>query len=291
MQELNSFLESTYRPATVKRYLRAIDSYVSKLGREQATYARYHDIVSYIGELRKQNYSTDHIQTELSALKVFYRFLVRSGIRSDHPIEYFSLADGKRRGRSVQFQELFSQGELELLLNRPNRYRLLENRNKLIISLYIYQGLRSGEMARLRLQDVDIDAGTVFVRASAKLNSRVLVLQPNQVQWLLWYREFDRPALLKSVSEILLIGKLGNAEKGEGCHYLIESQRGLFLERTLNPKTIRQSVIVNWFKQGFGVKKVQLMAGHKYPSTTEIYRPTDLTAMLNAVEQFHPLGG
>ena len=63
------------------------------------------------------------------------------------------------------------------------------------------------------------------------------------------YLEFERPFLLKQKSEILFIGKLGNCETIDGLHYLIESQRNLFPGRKLNPKTIRQSVIVNLLKK------------------------------------------
>ncbi len=70
-------------------------------------------------------------------------------------------------------------------------------------------------------------------------------------------------------------------------HHLVESQRFEFPERKLNPKTIRQSVIVNLFKQGWDVKDVQLFAEHGFPSTTERYKPQDLSELKDAVERWH----
>jgi hypothetical protein len=32
------------------------------------------------------------------------------------------------------------------------------------------------------------------------------------------------------------------------------------------------------------------MAGHRFPSTTERYKPTNLKELLGAVERFHPMG-
>jgi integrase/recombinase XerD len=100
---------------------------------------------------------------------------------------------------------------------------------------------------------------------------------------------YDCPKLLKIKTDRFFITKLGTIEKGDSLHYLIERQRNLFPERTLNPKTVRQSVITNWFRQGLGIKEVQIIAGHKYPSTTEVYRPTDLGQLKNAIGRFHPV--
>lgn len=84
----------------------------------------------------------------------------------------------------------------------------------------------------------------------------------------------------------MLIGKLGNPASSDQIQYLTESQRHLFSERKVNPKTIRTSVLVNLFKQGWDIKDVQLFAGHKYPSTTERYKPHDLSNLKEAVEKW-----
>ena len=127
----------------------------------------------------------------------------------------------------------------------------------------------------------------IGIRWSTSLESP---LKPKQVAFAERYIYFDRDQLIKEDTNSLFITKLGKAEKGESFHYLIESQRSLFPTRKLNPKTIRQSVITNWFRQGHGIKDVQIMAGHKYPSTTEAYKPQDLEALKSSIVRFHPLG-
>lgn len=250
--------------------------------------ARYKDLVEHIGALRSRGLSADHIRTELAGLKQYYTYLVRIGARLDNPSRYIVLKDGQQR--DIQFQDLFSPEELELLLDRPNRYGILQWRNKLIVSLYIYQGLTTGEIARMRVSYIDLDKGSLFILSSPRQCSRILPLRANQVIFLERYLTFDRPCLLRSATDALLLSKLGSIVKGEDCHYLIESARELFPERTLNPMTVRQSVIVNLFDQGWDIRDVQLYAGHHYASTTERYKPTDLSTLQGALDQFHPLG-
>lgn len=245
--------------------------------------------MDHIGALRDMHLGADHIRTELAGLKQYYKYLVKTGARMDDPTRHIFLKD--QQPKDIQFQDLFKREELEQLLERPNRYGLLGWRNKLIVSLYIYQGLTTGEIERLTTKDIDLDKGAVFIRSSPKQCSRTLPLKANQVIFIERYLTFDRPSLLKFETDALFLSKLGTVVKGEDCQYLIESARELFPDRTLNPKTVRQSVIVNLFRQGLDIRDVQLYAGHHYASTTERYKPTDLTKLKDAMARFHPLAG
>ncbi|MDQ3100953.1 MAG: tyrosine-type recombinase/integrase [Bacteroidota bacterium] len=271
----------------MSRYIRALGELIKRIGEEEARKARYKEITEHLWALRNAGLGNDHIQTELAGLKQYFRYLSRTGQRYDDPARNIFLKD--QRTKDIQFQDLFTPAELELLLHRPNRYGLLEWRNKLIISFYIYQGLTTGELEKLTLKDLDLDRQVVFIRSSAKLCSRLLPLQSQQLNFLERYLIFDRPHLLKEQTEILFLTKLGATVKGEDCQYLIESAKGLFPDRLLNPITIRQSVLVNLFKKGMDIRDVQLIAGHRYASSTERYKPADLSGLRNSMEQFHPL--
>lgn len=284
------WLEGQYSHQTVDTYIRAIQKFEKYIGAGAISQATYSEIWQYLSELRKKGWASGYIHTTLASTKAYYRFLVQYGERLDNPARNIQINDGKAARGQIQFQELFTQGEMDMLLEKDSRYSLLIARNKLVVSLYIYQGLTTGEIARLTVDNLNPDEQTIYIKASRKLNSRILPLNPKQMQLAERYIGWDRERLLKFDSDALFISKLGNVEKGEGFHYLIESQRALFAERLLNPVTIRQSVIVNWFRQGLGIKEVQTRAGHKWPSTTECYKPTDLTELKAAMDRFHPLG-
>jgi integrase/recombinase XerD len=53
-------------------------------------------------------------------------------------------------------------------------------------------------------------------------------------------------------------------------------------------KQLRASVITLWLKQ-YNLRKVQVMAGHRYISSTECYQQDDLENLIEMVNQFHPL--
>jgi len=63
--------------------------------------------------------------------------------------------------------------------------------------------------------------------------------------------------------------------------------------RKVNPKykhavQIRQSVITEWLKEK-DLRTVQYMAGHRYVSSTERYKESNLEDLKEALSKHHPL--
>jgi site-specific recombinase XerD len=286
IEEFTDYLNYKLAPSTAKRYTREIDKYFEAVESPQT--ATYSDIMDYIGQLRKQYQNGATINCSLAAIKQYYSYLIYSGQRTDHPAKAIRLRDNKHK--DIQLQDLFTEKELELLMERKERYEILKNRNRIIVSLLIYQGLTSGEIKQLELNDVDLEKGSIYIKSSRKTNPRTLPLKPNQILLLYKYIQEDRPKLVKTDTSELIISKLGTAETGEGIGYLIETKRHLFPERKLNAKTIRQSVITNLLKQGKDLRIVQVFAGHRYPSSTEQYKQTDTELLKTEVQKYHPLG-
>lgn len=302
--ELEQYLKQQNAPSTAKRYQREIEHFFLSLegrtlrnhpvddfsdepacrGELLARKASYQDIMDYIGKLRtKQN----NLSCSLHGIKKYYSFLVATGERKDNPAKSIRLRD--KRSRDIQLQDLFKPTELEQLLERKERYIILKNRNKIVISLLIYQALTNGEIKKLELKDIDLEQGTIYIKPGRKTNGRTLKLQAKQIYWLMTYIQEDRPKLLKVESEKLIISKLGTEETGEGISYIIETCRHLFPNRKLNAKTIRQSVITNLLKSGADLRLVQAFAGHKYPSTTEMYKQTQIEELKQQIIKYHPL--
>ena len=280
--ELEQYLKERNAPGTVKRYLREIELFLDTT--DNAQYATYSEIMDYLGNLRsKQN----NISPGLHAIKKYYSYLVATGVRKDHPAKSIRLRDNT--SREVQLQDLFKKEELEKLLDKKERYPILKHRNKIIISLLIYQALTNGEIKELELNNINLEQGTVYIKAGRKTNARTLKLQPKQIFWLMNYIQNDRPKLLKVDTHKLIISKLGTSETGEGISYVIQTLKHLFPDRKLNPKTIRQSVISNLLKQGKDLRIVQAFAGHKYPSTTERYKQTQVEELKKQILKYHPL--
>jgi integrase/recombinase XerD len=167
---LQDYLSEQYTPGTASLYLQEIGRY--RMHCPEAATAVYKDILSYIGALRSRYHNASTLNRILCSIKAYYGYLCASGQRPDNPATSILLKD--QRSRDIQLQDLLTMEELEALLNRPERYPHLAGRNKVLMSLLIYQALYPVEMEALRVGDINLEAGTVRTQATAKTNGREL---------------------------------------------------------------------------------------------------------------------
>ena len=284
---IENYLQKHYSPDTAKAYKREIEIYLSNY--PTAEKANYKDITGYIGLLRNRYSKASTISRIVSSLKVYYAYLCSEGIRNDNPTKAIKLRD--KQSRDIQLQDLFTTEELEILLNRKERYTNLDYRNKVLSSLLIYQALHPREIENLLVENIDLATGSIYIKSTCKTNARTLQLKPNQILLFHQYITEIRIKLLnKNASNSLLIGIRGGAMSGEDItKHIKRSFKELYPNRKVNAQTIRQSVIANLLKQGHDLSLVQGFAGHKYPSTTEKYKQSEIETLKAAVNKYHPL--
>jgi integrase/recombinase XerD len=287
MKALETYLTALYRPGTVKLYLRDAALFMGYMGEAKALKASYGELMEYLGYLRSQYTNARTVNRMLYGVKIYYDWLLASGQRSDHPARSVKLKDA--REKPVQLQDLFTAKELQKLLERKERYQHARLRNELVISLLIYQALQLQEITGLELEDVNLEAATLYIRKTPKTNARTLKLEPSQVMLFYRYLHELRPRLIKKPTSQLLLTLRGSAEKGEGIGYLLETMQHLYPDRKLNARSIRQSVLHNMLQAGKDLRLVQVFAGHKKVSSTEKYRQTGLEELKAAVLKHHPL--
>lgn len=286
-QTLEQFLLQNYTKPTIKSYLFAIDHFV-KMNPRAKRY-KYQNIVNYMDEIGQQQPNSKYRVVILSAIKKYYDYLVMSGYRTDHPCKRLNIKVNSNQ--AIQVQDLFSSEELQLLMNRENRYWFLENRNNVLISLLIHQGLTSEEIARLDVKNVDLDNGTIYIKASKNLNRRTLELTPKQMIPFSTYINEIRDKMLMGRTDKLILNKLGKPISVDGIHSIFDQLKGLFPDRKLNPQTIRMSVICNWLNTGtkLPLELAQYRAGHKWPGTTEKYIKVNSSEEVELINKFFPL--
>ncbi|HET6993250.1 MAG TPA: tyrosine-type recombinase/integrase [Bacteroidia bacterium] len=247
---------------------------------------QYRDIIGLMGKIQRNFSGTAFPGTSLAALKHYFNFLVEEGFREDHPCITMRLRSNV--SREIIPTDLFSMTELHLLLKRTERYKELELRNKILISLLIYQAATPGEIVKSLWDDIDLDSETIFLRGTRSISRRRIKLLSNQLDWLDEYG-IERSSYENKTN--LLLGKLGNGVTPDDIQYLISTACHLFPDRKLTAQTIRQSVIAFWLNEKkIPLEQVQLLAGHKWISSTQRYHFPDFESDKKILRKLHPLG-
>lgn len=284
-QTLEDYLKQNLSASTAKGYLYTINHFIKT--NPKAKRYQYKNIIAYMESVSKKQTNIQYRIRILSAIKQYYDYLVMAGYRTDHPCKKLNI---KIKGnQTIQVQDLFSSTELQLLMERENRYKHLDVRNNVLLSLLIYQGLTSDEIIRLTVKDIDLDNGTMYIKASANLNKRTMNLVPKQMILFFNYLQETRLEMLRCKTEKLIITKLGKPITVDSIHAMIEPLRGLFPDRKLNPQTIRMSVICNWLNEkNISLERVQELAGHKWPGTTEKYIKVNSSHQRELINRYFP---
>ena len=285
--KLNEYLQKHYTKKTAIAYQREIEIYISNNKKaEKFTYA---EIVNYIGILRTKYTKSKTINRILSSIKAYYSYLCFIGTRKDNPTKSIRLRD--KQSRDIQLQDLFTSEELEVLLTaKQERYTNLDYRNKVLMSLLIYQALKPNEIEALQCDEINLEEATIYIKSSAKNNSRKLALKANQILLFKKYLEEIRPKLIQdNETKSFIIGQRKEPMTAVDITKHIKRNYNIYKPRKVNALTIRQSVITNLLKQNNDLRIVQTFAGHKYPSTTERYKQSNVEALQTALQIYHPI--
>jgi len=286
---LNDYLQSKYRPSSVRCYTRSIGLYLSAVS--NANTANYEVIITYLQEQRKSQ-SASSVHNILQGIKKYYNYLQFTNKRVDNPAINIHLKDYKSHS-NILFSAVLNQEELAKIwtyfLTKNYRYPVLRNRNLSMLSLLLEQGLELRELKQLKQNDIDLTQGKIFIAPNATNNGRTLALAAHQILLLHQYIEQDRPQLqINQANNQALF--LGLNRPLETISYLLRMPEKILAGKRLSAHLIRKSVLVKQFKLGKSLAEVQYFAGHKCPSSSERYQIQDLAALQQSVLKHHPLG-
>jgi integrase/recombinase XerD len=253
--------------------------------------ATYQDVLTYIAHLRKKNQHPKTIRNNLFAIKIYYRWLIGEGKRSDHPCQDLYLQD--QINRSIDVENLYTKKQLEEFLETvKTKKQHMFLRDKTMVSLLVYQALTVLEISQLNVDDVNLDEGTIFIKGNIKNKSRTLNLQSSQIMLLHKYMQEGRTNLLKRKNKTLSETALILSENGTRIQQHAISRQINYHREThekMTPMKIRQSVIAHLLKSGNDLRVVQVFAGHRRAASTEEYKQTGLEELKNAINKHHPL--
>ncbi|QMU66252.1 MAG: tyrosine-type recombinase/integrase [Flavobacteriaceae bacterium] len=291
MITLHNYLKNKYSKSTLKSNLYNIKKFTDYYGKRSEK-ANYKEVLNYIAYLRK-NYdlSPKTLRHRLYAVKIYFNYLLEVGKRKDHPCSELFLKD--KIDRTIAVDNLYSPEALENFFKnyKIKKKKQLLNRNKIIISLLIYQGLTVKEIAELQLQSINLNTCEIHIKSGYRQQKRTLPLQAKQVLLFFNYLEKDRKKLLKynlkTTNETFILGQYGNEINPHSISRIINQNRNE--SQKIKPIKIRQSVIANLLKKENDTRLVQVFSGHKRASTTIAYKQTELEQLQNAIENYHPI--
>jgi integrase/recombinase XerD len=292
---LEQYIENRFSKTCQSGYLHGIKRYLAFMNND-AVHGNIQDVLSFIAYLRPTNIHPKTLMNYLFSVKIYYQWLLVTEQRDDHPCKTLYLTDPI--SKAIPVETLYSEAELQnILTNHKPVKSYIQYRDKVILSLLIYQALTTSEIVNIKLQDLDLANGTVHIRHPHYKQDRILALQSNQILLIHNYLNIERPILLgrnkdtdyspNKPHQNVIINNEGRTLNPHGISRHLNQYRAK--DERITPFKIRQSAIKNLLKKGNDLRIVQVFAGHRRSSSTEAYKQTGLEELKNIIRKHHPL--
>jgi integrase/recombinase XerD len=283
LADFKAYLEDErYVTATIRQKCNYAGFYLSWLELEGMLKEKlnYNDMLCFIDYCKENGDSKLLINRKLQCIKNYYEYKQKENEENTEivnpAINLFIRGSIRKLPESI-----LNYKDLEnIYVNYPTQ-SLSDKRNKQIIGLFIYQGINTGELRLIECSELDLNKGSIKIKAQGKRNARILDLKPCQILDLKEYLEYTRPEILRlnnienelEVNNQLFISITGNPKLRGSMAAILKSIR------KLNPKIknihqIRTTLTQYWLKQ-YDLRKVQYLLGHRYLSSTQLYKQSN----------------
>ena len=266
-------------------YLR--DSEIGLLRRgEKVDVCNVDDIVirSYMGFLYKKNQKST-IARKLSALRSFFRFLVKRGAIRTNPADTVLTP---KRGRTIP--NYLPVDDMFRLLDGVKGETVLALRNRAILETLYSTGVRVAELAGMDIGDVDFYSG--FVRVIGKGNKeRLAPVGKKALGRIRAYVDTRRKTTGSVVqgSEPLFLNNRGGRLSTRSIARLLEVVvRQLGLLRPISPHGLRHTFATHMLDAGADLRVVQELLGHASLKTTQRYTHVSIDRLMEVYDKAHP---
>jgi integrase/recombinase XerC len=289
MQHQQQFLQYLHHerglsPRTRAAYARDLDLFSKELKRIEITQlsdVKEQQIRGFIARLHRQGLGSRSIQRLLSAIRSFYRWLMKEGFAEHSP----AVAVKAPRATS-KLPATLDVDAVARLLDIPEESPLAI-RDKAIMELFYSSGLRLSELASLRWDQIDPSSGLVTVTGKGNKTRVVPVGSHAAAALAKWskvrgnFAGFEQPGVFVSTRGNPISTRTIQARIRYWAH-----RQGL--PQQVYPHLLRHSFASHMLESSGDLRAVQELLGHADISTTQVYTHLDFQHLAKVYDKAHP---
>ena len=281
---------------TVRGYRRGVGSFLAWLDGRGVGLAsvRTADLLAHQGDLlalRKQDgrpYSIGFQQNRVSALKSFFRFLVRRGYLLHDPAAAVEMPRAESRLPRV----ILTKDEAKRIIEAVRGKSPRELRDRAILETLYATGVRASELIALTPYDVDTEERSLRVVLGKGRKGRVVPLTTAAAKAIDAYLAFGRGKLLREKkAPRLFLSDTGLEHRDSTINTMIQGYaKKARVGKRVTCHTFRHSVATHLLKGRADIRHIQVLLGHRSLQSTERYTRVEISDLQEVVRRAHPRG-
>ena len=243
-------------------------------------------IRDYLGWLMEQGVVRNSINRRLSAIKSFFKYLVREEILPSNPAEMIISSK-----RDQYLPSVLSVEEVVRLLEAPDLSKAEGLRDRALLELLYASGLRVSEVVNLDREQVNFNMNEIQVHRGKGTKDRMVLIGKPAARALTDYLGYGRPELLGEKSgNALFLGLRGERLIERMVQKILEKySRAAGIGRRIHPHILRHTFATHMLDGGANLRVVQELLGHADLSSTQIYTQVSKNQARKVYLSAHPM--
>jgi integrase/recombinase XerC len=292
--EIGAFLnyltyERNVSQNTVEAYRDDLESFLSFLANDYLTMARDQidlrrldnlAIRAYLAHLARKKLARSSIARHLSALRSFFKYLMREGMVDANPAR--TVATPRRE---KHLPAVLQPAEVSVLIEQPEGDAPLVNRDRAFLELMYASGLRISELVGIDLDDLELRSRLVKVRGKGSKQRIVPFGSKAEAALRAWLavREAEPD------EQAVFVNYRGERISARSVRRLFDRYaRGASLKAGVSPHTMRHSFATHLLNAGADLRAIQELLGHASLSTTQKYTHLNDWQLIEVYRKAHP---
>jgi len=278
---------------TVTAYRDDIESFVTFLtddyfntSRELLELSRVDHLAirAYLAHLSRRKLARSSIARHLSALRSFFRFLVREGRVESNPAR--GVATPKKE---KYLPTVLQPADLTILLEQPDTSKPLGIRDLAWLELLYASGIRVSELVGIDLDDIDPRQRLLKVRGKGA-RERIVPFGATAAEAIAtWMKVRVEIVSVEGDEEALFLNHRGGRLTVRSVGRLLDRYvRAASLKAGVSPHTLRHSFATHLLNAGADLRSIQELLGHVSLSTTQKYTHLADWQLIEVYKKSHP---
>jgi integrase/recombinase XerC len=272
---------------TVRNYTHDLLSFFNYLGSQKITSLNEVDkktLRGYLSQLVKDDFAKVSISRKLSAIRSFYRYLLRERLVATSPVATTSSPKLDKR-----LPDFLTLEEMVRLLEAPDLTTTRGQRDRALMELLYASGLRVSELVSLDLEQINLNTGEIRVWGKGA-KERVVLMGKPAARALNTYLSQGRPQLLGKKSRALFVNRDGGRLTERSIERtLTKYARAAGISKRVHPHMLRHTFATHLLDGGADLRVVQELLGHANLASTQIYTHVTKSQAKKVYLSAHPL--
>lgn len=259
----SEFLESTYNISTLAQ-------------------SNHEMIRSWIVKLMDEGISPRSVNRKISSLKSYFKYLLKEGVIQNSPLQQIPTVKSAKK-----LPAYINQDEINELLDSPLKNNDFPSmRDKMIIEVLYFTGIRRSELIQLKDSSIDFERAILKVRGKGN-KERIIPLSNKLLEHIKDYI-VQKEKTIKDSTPYLIVTDKGEQTYPNFVLRKVKKELSALKSIKKSPHILRHTFATHMLNNGADLNIIKELLGHADLSATQVYTHNTIKKLKTIYNEAHP---